>query len=79
MTLVVDKNMGIFEAAEKSAEMMKGNYWNVLGYGITLGFACLGIILLGLICLILGVIPAAFIAFWIMTFADLWLYKHLQV
>jgi len=52
--LVIDKNMPIGEAMKKSAEMTKGIKWGLFGVG--LGF--LGVIILGAICLGVGLIWA---------------------
>ena len=76
--LVADKDYDISAAAEHSAHIMRGNWLNMLGYGITMAVVCIGMILIGLLCLIIGVIPAIFITVQISTFANLYVYKTLS-
>lgn len=67
--LVLDKKMGIKDAFNKSAEMTDGNKWKIIGLGIT-SFA---VVLLGIVCLIIGVFPATVVV----TFASVYVYKLL--
>mgnify|MGYP007088253054 CR=1 FL=1 len=76
-TLVVDKGMGVMEAFRKSSEMTLNRKWQLLGIYLTMFFVCIGILILGLICLLIGVIPALFIVSWLGTFIMLDLYKKL--
>jgi len=76
-TLVIDKNMGILEAARKSAKMMEGNKWKMAEFTVMMVVTMIGIIIAGLICLLIGVIPAFFIVSWTCTFANLHVYKKL--
>lgn len=78
-TLIVDKGMPVFKAAEKSAEMVKGEMWQIFAFELVLLLSFLAMIIIGLLCLLVGVIPAAFIAGWIATFANLYIYRKLSV
>ena len=53
--LIIDKNMGIMDSFKKSSEMTKGEIWHLIGFA----FISFGIIIVGLIALLVGVIPAA--------------------
>lgn len=76
--IVADKDLPILVAANKSAQMTEGLKWNLLGYFLVMFFVCLAMILVGLVFLIVGVIPASFIAMYIFTFANLEIYKKLS-
>lgn len=76
-TLVVDKDMGVLDAFNKSSEITDGHKWTLFGIAVTTFFAGIGILLLGLICLIIGIIPALFIVTWLAIFIQLDLYKKL--
>ncbi len=52
--LVIDRKLGPLEAVRASWEMTRGHSWNLFGLGV----AALLIILLGLACLVVGVLPA---------------------
>ncbi len=67
--LVVDKNMDIFEAFKKSAEMTEGEIWHLIG----LSLVCFLTILLGLLALLVGIIPAIMLV----TMVHLFTYKVL--
>lgn len=75
--LVLDKDLSIIEAGKRSAKMMEGNKWKMAEFLIMILVTSIGIILLGLICLLVGVVPAILIAAWIATFANLHVYKKL--
>lgn len=53
--LLIDKNMGVMDAFKKSSDMTRGEIWHLIGFSL-LSF---GIIIVGLIALLVGVIPAA--------------------
>ncbi len=53
--LIVDKGMSVKEAFRASADMTQGKKMWMLGYS----FVSLGVVLLGLLALIIGVVPAA--------------------
>jgi len=75
--LLVDKKMKFKEAFALSTKMTENIKWKLFGFGLLQGIMCLGIFLLGLIALIVGVIPAMFVAFgWIML-ANVGLYRKL--
>jgi len=75
--LLVDKKMKFKEAFALSTKMTENIKWKLFGFGMLQGIMCLGIFLLGLIALIVGVIPAAFVAFgWIML-TNVGLYRKL--
>jgi uncharacterized membrane protein len=60
--LLENKDMNITDILEKSSEITNGVKWKLLG----LAFVFLGVMILGLICLVIGVIPA-FLAIGIAT------------
>jgi len=64
--LVVDRKMETIEAVKKSWEMTRGHAWTVF----LMGLLAIPIVLLGFICLVVGIIPAVM---WIQTaFASLY-------
>lgn len=67
--LVADKGLGIEQAFKKSSEMTKGKKWYLIGAHLVM----LGVIIVGLIALIVGVIPA----YILVTFAGLYIYRKL--
>ena len=75
--LVLDKDLSIDQAAKKSAKIMQGNKWKMAEFLLMIAVSFVAILIVGLICLIVGVIPAIFIAIWICTFANLHVYKKL--
>lgn len=77
MYLVVDKKLGIVDSFKMSSVMTEGIKWKLLGFGFVQMFMAIGIFVAGLICLIVGVIPAVFIAFGWMTFINIYLYRKL--
>lgn len=76
--LVLDKDMGIIEAGKRSAEITQGYKWKLAEFLLMLIVTFIAIIITGLICLIIGVIPALFIATWIATFSNLHVYRKLS-
>ncbi len=68
--LILDKNMGIKAAFKRSYEMTKGEFWHLVGMGILSAI----VILIGLIALLVGVIPAIMIV----AFANMLVYKKLE-
>ena len=66
---IIDKNMGISEAMKKSAEMTDGKKMDLFLFGLT-GF---GVVLLGAICLGVGV----FVALPVVYLASIYLYMNL--
>lgn len=77
MNLILDKNFRIKEAFAMSTKMTEGIKWKLLGFGLTQGLFVLGLILAGLVALLVGVIPAMFVAFsWVMM-NNIGLYRKL--
>lgn len=76
--LVVDKNLTIREAFLDASKMTENIKWKLIGLGLVQVALFLGIIVAGLICLLVGVIPAYFIAVsWIM-FSSIFLMRKLH-
>jgi hypothetical protein len=75
--LLVDKKMKFKEAFALSTKMTENIKWKLFGFGLLQGIMCLGVVLVGFIALIVGVIPAAFVAFGWMMFANVGLYRKL--
>lgn len=69
--LIIDKNLNIGEAMKQSTEMTKGIKMSLFGFGLT----ALGVIILGAICLGVGV----FVAMPVAWLAYISLYKKLSV
>ena len=67
--LVLDKDMGIADAFKKSADMTDGKIWKLIG----VSFLSFGIVIVGLIALLVGVIPAIIL----ITFASTFIYRKL--
>lgn len=67
--LIVDKDMGILEAMGESGKLTAGIKWRLLGFGFTM----LGIIILGALCLGVGVL----VAMPIIWLAQVYIYKNL--
>ena len=67
--LVLDKDMGIQDAFKKSADMTDGKIWKLIG----VSFLSFGIIVVGLIALLVGVIPAIIL----ITFASAFIYRKI--
>lgn len=57
-----DKASSANNAMYKSKEITEGKFWKIFWFNVRFGLIIFGIILLGLVALIVGVIPAAFIA-----------------
>jgi uncharacterized membrane protein len=68
--LILDKGLGIEEAFRRSWSMTDGHFWDIFLFGL----ATIGMVLLGLLLLIVGVIPAVII----ILFATLRLYRKLE-
>jgi hypothetical protein len=77
-TLVIDKKMGIFEAGRESTRMTEGHGWDLLQFLFMVAVVYISILIVGLLCFIIGVIPAIFIASWIGTFSLLYVYRKLS-
>jgi len=77
-TLVIDKKMGIFEAGRESTKMTHGHGWDLLQFIFMVGVVYIAILIVGLICFIIGIIPAVFIGSWIATFSSLYVYRKLS-
>ncbi len=77
-TILADKHPGVLQAAEISAHMMKGEKWQMFAFLLVMILCMIAIFIAGLICLIVGVIPAIFIAGCIWNFAMLHVYKKLH-
>ena len=69
MNLIVDKNIGVSEAMKESAEMTKGVKWQLFGFG----FTALGVMILGAICLGVGVL----VAMPVVLIAEIYIYNNL--
>ncbi len=69
--LMIDKDMGIKESFHESAKMTKGQIWHIIGFGIASFFA----IVLGLLLLVVGLIPA----YIIVMFANIYVYRKLAI
>lgn len=69
ITLIIDKDLGIGEAMKRSSELTKGIKLPLLGFAL----ACLGVIILGAICLGVGV----FVAMPVVWLANIFVYKNL--
>lgn len=67
--LVLDKKMGIKDAFARSAQMTEGNKMKLIGQGMV----SMAVVLLGVVCLIVGVFPAAVVV----TMASAYVYKLL--
>ena len=67
--LVIDQNMGIMESFRKSNEMTTGVMWSLLAFT----WASLVVIAIGCLVLLVGVIPAA----WIAGLANIFIYRQL--
>ena len=67
--LVLDKDMGIQDAFKKSADMTDKKIWKLIG----VSFLSFGIIVVGLIALLVGVIPAIIL----ITFASAFIYRKI--
>jgi uncharacterized membrane protein len=52
--LIIDKKLGVMEAMRRSGEMTKGRKWSLFGFDLTM----LGIVILGAICLGVGILVA---------------------
>lgn len=76
--IAVDKNVGICEAGKISAHILQGEKWQMFAFLFVLCMLCILIIIAGLLCLGIGVIPAFFLAYWLFTFATLHIYKKLS-
>ena len=76
--LIIDKDLGIVEAGKRSAKIMEGNKWKMAEFLIMLLVTFIAILIAGLICLLIGIIPAIFIGGWILTFSNLEVYKKLS-
>jgi hypothetical protein len=68
--LLVDKDIEIMEAFKKSTEMTKGEIWHLIGFSVQSFF----IMILGLLLLIIGFIPAAILV-WFTYFV---IYRKLE-
>ena len=68
--LVLDKDMGIADAFKKSADMTDGKIWKLIG----VSFLSFGIVIVGLIALLIGIIPAIIL----ITFASTFIYRKLH-
>ncbi len=77
LNLVVDKNMKVSDAFTMSSKMTEGIKWKLLGFGLVQGFLMLCLVLAGLICLIVGVFPAIFIAVGWSAMSGIFLYRKL--
>lgn len=77
-TIVVDKNVSILQAGAKSAELMQGEKWQMFAYLLILVLCCFFICIIGFMFLVVGVIPAAFLATNLFYFSNLWVYKSLS-
>ena len=75
--LLVDKSMKFKDAFAMSTKMTENIKWKLFGFGLLQGIMCLGIVLVGFIALIVGVIPAAFVAFGWMMLTNVGLYRKL--
>ncbi len=75
--LVIDKDMGVVEAMNASSQMAKGIKLNLLLNDILLGLLVMLITVAGLLCFVIGIIPAIFIAGWLESFILLSIYKEL--
>ncbi|MBI4533909.1 MAG: hypothetical protein HY711_08160, partial [Candidatus Melainabacteria bacterium] len=62
--LVVDKGLTPMDALRKSSEITRGAKWNILGFNILVTL----IDLLGLLCLVVGLLPAGLITWLAMVF-----------
>jgi uncharacterized membrane protein len=69
LNLIVDKDMGVFEAMKKSGELTKGIKWQLLWFN----FVCLGVIILG--ALVFGV--GIFVAYPVVVLAEIYVYRKL--
>jgi hypothetical protein len=69
LNLIVDKDMGVFEAMQKSAEMTKGVKMSLLGFNIVCG----GVVVLGFLALGVGVLVAQPVVY----LADVYIYRKL--
>lgn len=67
--LVLDKEMSVSEAFKKSSDITMGQKWGLVLYSL----ASFAVIVLGLIALVVGVIPAAMVV----TFGMLYIYRKL--
>lgn len=67
--LMIEKDITIKEAFKKSAEMTKGEMWHLIG----MGMVCIIVVMLGLILLIIGVVPAIILV----AFATMLVYRKL--
>jgi hypothetical protein len=75
--IAVDKNLSIMENFRLSAKMTEGIKWKILGLGLLQTLIVVGMSLVGILCLLIGVIPAIFIAIGWMIFTDLILLRKL--
>jgi uncharacterized membrane protein len=76
--LVLDKGMRIKDAFATSAKMTDGIKWNLIGYGLSWAGLIIVAVIVGLICLIIGVIPAIFAVSVTMQLSSTYLYKKLS-
>jgi uncharacterized membrane protein len=77
-TIVADKGIPVLDAAELSAKLTHGEKWSMFAYLLIMFICCAAMVIVGFFCLFLGVIPAAMIAYWIFTYANLHVYKKLH-
>ena len=71
VNLIIDKDLSIGDAMAESAKMTDGIKWPLFGFGLT----CLGAMILGAICLGVGVL----VAMPVVWLASIYLYKNLAV
>jgi hypothetical protein len=77
-TILADKHIGILKAAEGSAIILKGEKWQMFAFLLVMMLCMIAMFIAGLVCIIIGVIPAIFIAGTIWNFAMLHVYKKLH-
>jgi uncharacterized membrane protein len=70
LNLIIDKKLGIGAAFRESSRITKGRMMALLGFN----FLCLGVVLLGALCLGVGIL----VAMPVVSLADVFIYRHLQ-
>jgi hypothetical protein len=73
--LIIDKNLSIGGAFKNSSILTQGVKWNILGYWIICMFIAIGAVIAGIICLVLGIIPAMIATTTVFSISSAYIYR----
>ncbi len=76
--LSLDKNLSLGEAFAESTKITEGIKWGILKYNITMILLAVGAFAAGIICLIIGIIPALFIFSGVAGISYAYLYRQMS-